>query len=247
MTEPRILPTPSPKIPSLALIPYYGSAPLAHHLAVKDSGVRVLRTDGDACIDSARSVLLEHAFRLTEIEVAVFIDSDMAFTRKDYDAIALSAHQLDAVVGGACVTKGDHGATPRLSGQFKEIPKDPVRFYEQGGLYSATRLGMAFTAISRKAYERLVTHSGLGKVWMPLGDAGGTRVVPLFLPMIRGDQYLKEDYAFSARALAAGVPLYLDTRPDLVHYGQIGFRIEDLARPPTQKNPDFGFTVTPKP
>jgi hypothetical protein len=208
-------------ISSIACIPYYGPAPLAHHLAVRASGVKLAILDGDACVDAARAILLEHALR-SDAEVFVFIDSDMVFRRPDYERMVEAAHYLGGIVAGAYALKDGSGQPTSAFGESFDIP----------GVFYATRVALGFTAIPRSAVLRMTERSGLGKVEIPLNQKDSILAAPLFMPMIHLGRYLREDYAFSQRAIDAGVHLFVDTRTELTHIGSQGFQCAASALPP---------------
>jgi hypothetical protein len=214
-------------IPSLALIPYYGPAPHAHYESVRKSGIRVASRLNDSSIDAARATLLETGLRQEGVDVFVFIDSDVEFTREGYDRIARSCSETEGVVGGVYLSKSLTGSGI-LIGTPKELPAN-LEFYEKGQLYPAKTLGMGFTAIHRKAVEVIATRAEMQKIFFPIGVDSAMLCYPLFMPLVRERQYIREDYSFCLRASAAGVPLHLDTRVELIHHGEHGYRIEDSA------------------
>lgn len=204
-------------ISSVALIPYYGPAPNAHHFAVRKAQVSVIRTESTG-IDSARIVLLEQALR-SSADVFVFIDSDVIFTSNDYARIALRTHKNLCVVSGDYALKNGSGASAHVIASVHPV----------GDLLRAERLGMGFTAISRPA--ALAVTAGLEKVWMPMAIGEAMLCAPAFLPMVHDGRYLKEDYAFCQRALDAGVGLFVDPAVRPIHVGESGFQRPPLLTP----------------
>ena len=167
---------------SLALITYYGPAPYEHHESVRKSGVRVAARRQDSSIDAARATLLETGLRQKEHDVFVFIDSDVEFTRAGYDRLVSSCHETEGVVGGAYLSKSLTG-----SGILVGSPASPdaeLKFYAAGGLYPAKTLGMGFTAIHRKACERIARHHALPKIFFPVGVDGGMLCHAFFMPLV---------------------------------------------------------------
>jgi len=225
---------------SLALIPYYGPAPHEHHESLRRSGVRVASRRQDSSIDAARATLLETGLRQPEIDVFVFIDSDVEFTRAGYDQLVRSCEETRGVVGGCYLSKSLTGGG-MLVGSPKDVPAE-LKFYEEGGLYPAKTLGMGFTAIHRDACARIARHHELPKIFFPVGVDGGMLCHAFFMPLVRDNQYVREDYSFCLRATDAGVPLFFDTRPDVVHHGMHGFRLEDAAYR-SAKNPGLSFQI----
>lgn len=218
MSEHETLAPPPPAPKSLALIPYYGTAPLAHHLSVRASGIRVASVRNDASIDAVRSILVAIGLQRSDAEIFVFIDSDIEFTRSGYDRLARTCSDTEGVVGGAYAKKGSPGITATLLHHERALG-----YGSDGAVYSAKTLGMGFTAIHRKALEKI------GEALPTVSLLGGPDPLagkPFFLPMIYGVEYVREDYAFCIRAAEAGVPVLLDTVPELIHHGEWGFRVE---------------------
>jgi hypothetical protein len=215
----------SPSPTSIALVPYYGTGAHYHYESIRNAKLPAIgRVESCACIDAARALLIEIALTQTTAEVFVFIDSDVEFQRTDYDRIVLSAREADGIVGGVYLTRGSLRGDQRLVGKPIMELGDTMTFFEEGKLYPATELGLGFTAVTRTAIEQIVAHHQMEKA-----DLGYGHAYPLFLPMIDEGKYLFEDRAFCKRARDAGVPVLLDTRPVVVHHGQHGFRVTDLA------------------
>lgn len=210
---------------SLALVPYYGPGAHQHYESIR----RAKLTKGEiiACgVDVARSLLIQMALS-TKAEVFVFIDSDVSFVREDYDLIVQSCLETKAIVGAPYLTKSMSG-DQRMVGSYKP-PVEQVLFYEQGGRYPAIQLGMGFTALHRSAVEQVIEGSKLERVLFEFPPMV-VDAYPLFMPIIREGRYLLDDFAFSIRALEAGVDLFLDTRPrGIRHHGSHPFRLEDMG------------------
>lgn len=230
-----------PSIPSLALITYYGAAPHEHYESVRKAGLRVAARRQDSSIDAARATLLETGLRQEGTDVFVFIDSDVEFTREGYDRLVHSCAETEGVVGAPYMSKSITGSGI-LVGSTRDIPTD-LRFYAHGALYPAKTLGMGFTAIHRKAVEQIAAHAQMGKIFFPVGVDGGLLALPLFMPLVRNSQYIREDFSFCLRASEAGVGLFFDTRVEVIHHGMHGFRLEDIAYR-SQKQPELAFTIS---
>lgn len=227
----------SPTPASVALIPYYGPGAHAHYEAVRRARLTVASLEGFASVDAARSLLLEIGLSRTTAEVFVFIDSDVAFDRAGYDALVASAHEHQAIVGGAYLTRLGLDGRQRLASAPALRPGIVCQFFEHGARYPAVTLGMGFTAIPRAVIEKMVAFHQMPRCGFRVGDVA-TTAYPLFQPMIHEGQYRLEDESFCLRASLAGIPIFVDTRPKLVHYGEHGHLVCDL-RLRSEHDPNF--------
>ncbi len=156
----------------------------------------------------------------------VFIDSDISFSRADYDCLVGSCLETKGVVGVPYITKRLDGLQ-QLACDIRTDDLEPRNFYEQGACYPARYVGMGFTAIHREAVDRIVASERMERV--SFGSVQGMTAYPLFMPLIVDGQYLHEDYAFCERAKRAGVGLFAETRPrGIRHHGEHAYRVEDL-------------------
>ena len=211
-----------PKSPSIALIPYYRDGVHQHYRSVREARLQVIEAHQDSSIDAARAVLLESGLRSEGIDIFVFIDADIEFTRAGYDQIVESCVETEGVVGGVYVTK-ENGPTVRIIGMPLTLPV-ALQCHDQGRIYPAALVGMGLTAIHRRACEKMAAAADLPKIWFPLGRSA-IQAHPFFMPLIRDGRYLREDYSFCTRARDAGVQVWMDTRPVLVHHGSGAFQM----------------------
>jgi hypothetical protein len=102
--------------------------------------------------------------------------------------------------------------------------KQTITTYAMGKLYPATMIGLGFTAMHRQALDKMcAAHPPL---WM---SAKNVEACPLFMQIVREGRCWGEDFSFCFRALDLGIPIHIDTRPKLKHWGQYGFRLEELG------------------
>jgi hypothetical protein len=225
------------------MIPYYGAGAHEHYDSIRKASLpAVASLNGLASVDAARSILLEMAMASDKhFDVFVFIDSDIEFTRADYDAIVVSAAERDAVIGGAYLTRMYLDGQQRLAGSPIVTEGTVLKFFGEGALYPSYHLGLGFTAFSRKTLERVIAHHRMEKCFfsaMSIRSPG----YPLFQPLIHEGVYRYEDYAFCHRAAQAGIEILLDTRPRLVHHGEHGYLLTDL-RLRSQHDPGFQIEI----
>lgn len=236
----------SPLPTSAAMIPYYGPGAHAHYDSVRRASLPAVATlEGFASVCAARCILLEMVLEQTRAEVFVFIDSDVAFERADYDRLITSAHERQAVVGGAYLTRAGLDGRQRLVGTPDFTPSVTFKFFEHGELYPAKFLGMGFTAIPRPVIEQITSFHQMQKCLFKNGPSSSVGY-PLFQPVVHAGEYWVEDHAFCFRADEAGVPLFVDTRPKLIHYGEHGHLVSDLLVR-SQHDPAFTLTTGPSP
>jgi len=226
---PRTPPAP-PRLRSVALVPYYGAGAHLHYESLRQQlppGTPIAQ-HGRNTVDAARSILLDLALRQTNAEVCVFIDSDVSFTRADYDLIVDGAIETEGIVGAPYLMKFLDGrqkstATPILGAASR------IDFYAAGKRYPARHLGMGFTAIHRSVLLRIASFHQIERCLFGESPAR-VEAYPLFLPMVHEGQYQHEDIAFCIRAHQAGVPIFVDTRPTGIrHHGEHGYRLEDIG------------------
>lgn len=226
------------------MVPYYGVGAHEHYQSL--SAVSTAQLIGCASIDAARSLLLEMAMEAEpRFDVFVFIDSDIEFRKEDYDQLVLAAHEEQAVVGGAYLSRLGLDGTQKLVGSPLVHQGMVLKFFDEGLLYPALSLGMGFTAIPRRAVEQMIAFHQMEKCHFGIGNIQKTGY-PLFLPVVHEGRYWLEDAAFCIRAGQAGVPILLDTRPRLVHHGQYGYKIPDLLRALTKDSLEIPVGVIPR-
>jgi hypothetical protein len=206
---------------ALALLPYYSDPVYQHSHSVFAAQLPHATIQGVASIDQARNILLASALKHETADVFVFIDGDIEFSLNDWNMIVEAARETKGIVGAVYSTK-------QLGGKMVGEPKDfdqSVSFYDKGKLYEANALGMGFTSMHRSAIEKMCeAYPAIEMTARP-----GRLASPLFMSLVHEGRCWGEDFAFSIRARACGVPMFLDTRQKLKHWGRLGFRIEELG------------------
>ncbi len=207
-------------------VPYFGGKDDEHCTAIEHAraaGYGFEKLVNHPYIDQARCILAERALQ-AGAEVVLFIDHDIVFSHEDILPMALEAHQRRAVISGLYLV--------RTVGGVAVVTLDPsvseIQCFRGGGIYPAEQLPGGFTAIPRAILEEMPIKSAL------LGN-GTTRVRlwffndPLWIER-DGEEigiWGGEDMRFSQRARDAGYPLFVDTRPRLLHKGSHKFALED--------------------
>jgi hypothetical protein len=100
-------------------------------------------------------------------------------------------------------------------------------FGEDGGLYQAQYAATGFMYTNVHVYEKIASEFNL----KPVNIWGGQyKVHPWFLPMIVGEDYVGEDFAFCKRARDSGINIYCDTTVRLAHIGRYEYSFDFLSR-----------------
>ena len=200
----------------LALLPYYNDPCYEHSEALNRAQLSRLVVRSSS-IDQARCVLLAAALESNH-DVYLFIDGDIGFDPEGVEKVTNAAIGSGGIVGAPYATK-------EWPAVFVGIPQEKhLVAYSGGRIYRASKLGLGFTAIHRSALEKMVA------AFPPVQMSVVNRLAsPLCQPMVHDGKYWPEDQSFCMRAAGLGIPVFLDTRPRLVHYGRHGYRLEQLG------------------
>lgn len=173
---------------------------------------------GVTSIDQIRSQMATDALKNGYQEL-FWIDDDIAFNPDDVDLLRSSGL---AFVGGVYPKKGD----PQLAVRWKEGTSSVV-LGEGGGLTEVRYAGTGFLLTRASVYLALVERGVV-----PVTGQFGRAMMPYFQPKIVHDdgvgRYLAEDWSFCHRAAEAGIKVWVDTRPRLMHIGRYAYSWEDL-------------------
>lgn len=187
-------------------------------LARRGYQLRVMR--GATSIDQIRCLMATEALE-AGFEELFWIDDDIVFNPDDVDRLRASGRPI---IGGVYPKKGERQLTVR----WKEGTTSVV-LGEGGGLTEVRYTGTGFLLTHARVYADLITKGLQGPV---LGEYGRP-MFPYFHPMIvrdgDTDRYLAEDWSFCHRATAAGIPIWVDTRPRLLHVGRYAYSWDDMV------------------
>ena len=179
---------------------------------------------GDALVSRSRSIAAS-AFLRSDADVMISIDADIEFAPIDAIALCKKALEYD-IIGGLYMTRNLH-TQPALM-----LPDHEVTFDANAEPVEVPYVSTGFLATSRKPFEALTNSLPLcHQTW------GETAFWPFYMPFLKewpedGHIYLSEDWAFVERAREAGFACYLDPSIRLTHWGDHGYTLEDLIRPP---------------
>jgi hypothetical protein len=156
-------------------------------------------------------------------EAMLWVDADVSWVKDaDIDRMVEEALARSAIVGGIYVRRG--GGKNSVVG----VPvASSINCFGAGKLEPATRVGLGCTVVPTKLFLETAERIGMKP---RLVDEHGTRVLPLFSSLVDGDEYPSDDYAFSDRVRQAGFPIFIDTRPRIVHHMRTGVTLDDLAQ-----------------
>lgn len=189
----------------------------------------------DALIERSRSWIATYFWERTDCDVLVTLDTDIVFQREDVLTIAQQAVEMQAIVGGVYVTRNRERCIPTSF-----FPADqPIEFSGDPTPQPVRWVASGFKATPRAVFTRLATWPDL-PVCHPHEPT--LRLIPFYLPLIVNDEagqpiFLSEDWAIDERARRAGFGVYVNPAVRLLHLGQHGFRLEDMAQPPLPTMP----------
>lgn len=179
--------------------------------------VRIMR--GVTSIDQIRSQMATDALE-AGFEGLFWIDDDIVFDPNDVDRLCSSDLPI---LGGVYPKKGE----PQFALRWKAGTTSVV-LGEGGGLLEVQYASTGFLFTHANVYSRLIERGLSG----PLIGQFGRLMVPYFQPMTVSQdgigRYLAEDWSFCHRASEAGIPIWVDTRPRLMHVGRHAYSWDDM-------------------
>ena len=156
---------------------------------------------GCSLIQKARDELFRIAYE-SEVDDLIFIDSDQAWTQKDFGS--LISPEVD-VIGGAVVSKNDN--------IHYNVKTFDTKFDFYGGLIDARAVGTGFMRISKRAikmmWENAEKYTDNGKEYRHIFE---TKVV--------NGQLLGEDVCFCQKWRDLGEKVYVHPQISVSHIGK---------------------------
>jgi len=212
---------------TLWILAYQGITPATHAAIVAELAdwptLRHSIMPGDALVDRARSRAVTNFLKTAREDagdVLLFVDADISCQPGDLSHIARRALEHNAIVGGIY--------SKRFFGQGSAVRFGPPQAddgeYTIGtdNLIPVEYVSTGFMAIPRSAALEVAKT-------MPYTDQG---FWPLFMPMVKGSEYLSEDWSFCERARAAGFNIHAACLPRLTHEGSYSYRLVDAKSRP---------------
>jgi hypothetical protein len=206
------------------------------------------RTSGDALISRSRSIALSRFFEANESDVCFMLDRDIVWNPGDLVATAQKAIETGACIAGLYAQRDvQSGVASRLVAKGYRPGEDR--------LWPSERLAAGFTAIPREIVDALLKRKELEtdpqlQIFRCVQDPGPPvrRFWDFFRPMVvpseivpGENEYLSEDWSFSARVHAAGRQTFIWSKPILGHVGSFEFRLEEAQVP--RKETASGLSV----
>jgi predicted TPR repeat methyltransferase len=187
-------------------------------------GWRVKVKVGDALISRSRNIIVTSWWRETADDVLLMIDDDISFGRGDADRLVQLCRDGHDIICGAYPTHDGAHMACRFLPQTQEIGFGPG--------HEPLEIAMAATgcmAVHRRVLDRLardlpLCHANEEWSFYPFFEA---RTAPN--DAAGGQEWLSEDYTFSARARAAGYTVWLDPQTILTHHGMASVSIRNMA------------------
>jgi len=201
----------------------------------RNVSIRISTLGRESLITRARNTMVKD-FLESDATHLFFVDADMGFTAQDF--FALVDADKDVVVG-ACPVKEVN--LNKLMGKsfdnLQDIEYSVVRYalnpffasqedrlksnYSvEDGLVEVTTAGAAFMCIKREVIEKMI----LAHPELSYKNENGERCFAIFDTMIRGSEYLSEDYAFCQRWRDLGGKVFLHPQVAIDHFGAYTFK-----------------------
>ena len=156
---------------------------------------------GCSLIHKARNELFKLAYE-SEVDDLIFIDSDQAWTQKDFGN--LISPTVD-VIGGAVVSKNDN--------MYYNVKTFDPHFKMYYGLIDARGVGTGFMRISKRAIKLLWDAA-------PKYYADGVENASVFETCVRDGQFMGEDIEFCNKWRALGEKVYVHPEISISHIGK---------------------------
>jgi len=168
--------------------------------------LRITFEFGDALISRARSIAATKFLAGTD-DVLVMSDDDFRFTPADISALVATCREKQCIVAGV---------TPLKSGEytaivpFENLDQEPWR--SRNNQPMQVKYAGGLIAYHREAFEKMSKS-------LPLLHQNSSiePFYPFFMPTIKGDEYLSEDYACHERAAAMGVEVWVEPKCQVGH------------------------------
>lgn len=181
-----------------------------------DHGIVTL--SNQSLITKGRSKLANFFLNSTDYEYLFFLDSDVGFDPEDF--LKLLEHKKD-IVSGAYPMK-----TIPLKWNFT-LTNPPKK---ENNLVAIEGIGIGFTLIHRKVFEKLIENYGKELKYIPseylnkeISEKELNNSYYFFSEFKQGDTYLPEDLSFFKRCRLVGFQPWMDVSINLCHVGSYVF------------------------
>jgi hypothetical protein len=163
-----------------------------------------------------RDMLAETALSLG-VDVVLWIDGDMGFSVAAAVGIVARAVELQGIVGGLYLAKSMGGAV-----QAEFLPGQPAVecFTPASPTISVRGIGFGLAAHPSDVLKTVASHCSLE--YQRINE---TKIRPFFDVDPTSSTTTTDDFMFCRRAIHSGVCVYADTRWELEHFGEFGFKL----------------------
>lgn len=179
------------------------------------------------------------AFMGSQFEWMIGIDSDIAFSREDWEYLTQPTFTPEnqptpTQVDITMVERGPQGEALKVQGVADALVCAEYPYKDDSG--QPIRLGMGFVRIHRSVFERLqrlTNHDGTARLWSMLHR--GVELYdyfpsgPLIHHLIPTAEWKGEDTGFFTLCMLAGIVPRIEKRTRLTHIGRKGYHYEPDA------------------
>lgn len=159
------------------------------------------------------------------VELMLWIDGDIGFSVQAAEGVLSRASELGGIVGALYLSKKMGGEV-----QAEFLPGQPGAecFKEDSPTIRVRGIGFGLAAHPTDVLTKIASACALE--YQRIND---TKLRPFFDPDPTAAVTTTDDYWFCRRAASAGVNVYADTRWELEHFGEFGFKLVHRAVMPT--------------
>jgi len=161
-------------------------------------------------------------FLQSDADVWLTVDEDVRAELATLERLIARARETRGIVSAPCVLRSDRSEGPQPAKLNVGLAPGLGRLGED--LAELVRTGMGLVAIHRQAILDVAARAPLVHA-----EGGAPEYPALFLEEVRDGVWIGEDFAFSDRALAAGVPMHALLDAPTVHARVRGMLRRDLS------------------
>lgn len=175
---------------------------------------------GGPNLNLVRDALAEHAIELG-VDVMLWIDGDIGFSVQAAEGVITRAIELSGIVGALYLSKEMGG---RVEAEF--LPGQPgvECFKEDSPTIGVKSIGLGLTAHPMDVLPKIADACSLE--FQKILD---TKIRPFFDTDPTAPSTTTDDYWFCRRAARARIGVYADTRWEIEHFGEFGFKLKHRA------------------
>jgi len=173
----------------------------------------ILVTANESLITKGRSTIANYFLYNTNFDYLFFLDSDIGFDAND--VIKMYDYNLDMVSGPYPMKSIPLKWNYTISNPRKSNPP----------LITIDRIGIGFTLIHRKVFQRIIDKFGNNLKYIPsTSEIKSNIAYHFFSELYHENTFLPEDLSFFERAKQTDTTAWMDTSVKLVHVGSHVFK-----------------------